>query len=261
MNKTLFLYVGAALMIPSPAFAWGQEGHIIVADIAEAQLTDSARRTVRALLKIEGARSLGEIANWADAERAAVEKGKKPEFPMPSHVTRIPLNRSTDLGKSCPNLCAVKGIEYYADRLGDDTLPARDRLIALKFVVHLIGDLHQPLHSSYKVGNFTPVIFEGRKRILHWVWDVGIIRSRGLTRAKLMQEIGRTKVSARGSVVSWAIEGRDIARDAIFPGIAPKGKITTLPDDYAAVHWPVVRVRLKLAGLRLARLLNEQLGK
>jgi len=259
MNKTLFLYVGAVLIVPSPALAWGPEGHIIVADIAEAQLTDSTRRTVRALLEIEGARSLGDIANWADAERAAVEKGKKPEFPMPSHVTRIPLNRSTDLGKSCPNLCAVKGIEYYADRLEDDALPAKDRLIALKFVVHLVGDLHQPLHSSYKVGNFTPVIFGGRKRILHWVWDVGILKAQNKPRSELIEEIEQVKVRPRGHVVHWALEGRDIARDKIFPNLTKSAEAVVLPPDYAASQWPTVKMRLHLAGLRLARFLNDRL--
>jgi len=227
------LVVAAMDAIP-PANAWGADGHIIVAEIAQSKLKPSVRQQVTALLHAENARFLSDIANWADEERAAVKKGKSAAYPMPSHVTRIPLDHSRSLGKSCPNFCAVKAIDYYADRLSDRTLSDRERALALNFVVHLIGDLHQPLHSSYKVGNFTPVVFIGRRRMLHWVWDTGILKAQNKPRSELIEEIEQVKVRPRGDVVQWALEGRDIARDKIFPNLTKSAEAVVLPPDYAA---------------------------
>ena len=164
-----------------------------------------------------------------------------------------------NLGRSCPNFCAVKAIDYYAARLSDRNLSDQEREVALKFVVHLVGDLHQPLHSSYKVGNFTPVIFMGKRRTLHWVWDVSILQAQNLPLDALIEEIMQARVQDGGTVLQWALEGRNIARDEIFPNLG-KQDVRVLSPDYAAHYWPTIKTRLKLAGVRLARLLNNCLA-
>jgi len=241
------------------ANAWGADGHIIVAEIAQSKLKPPARREIMNILRVENAKSLSAIANWADKERAAADKGKVVDYPMPSHVTRLPLDHSMSLGTSCPNFCAVKAINYYAARLGDRSLSGSERAIALNFVVHLVGDLHQPLHSSKEVGIIFHVMFAGKDRPIHWVWDNGIMKAQHKTRAEMLAEISRTEVRDRnGDALQWAFEGRDIARDNILPGLTRKGPVA-LPDDYAVRNWPIVKARIKLAGIRLAGLLNDSL--
>ncbi|OJF98716.1 S1/P1 nuclease [Pararhizobium antarcticum] len=239
------------------AFAWGTTGHRVVALIAERHLTPVAREAVSILLDSEGKASMADVAMWADDVRSL----KIPVQPL--HTVRIPLDHKPyDPAMACPkDRCVLAAIEASTVTLADPEAPTAARMAALKYLVHFIGDLHQPLHASADTGE-ERVVSEARKRKLHWVWDVGIIRAQDMnahTLAGLIDADRRLKVSTRGTPVDWALEGRNIARDQVFPplrGWRVDGTVQ-LPATYALDNWPVVRLRLKQAGLRLARLLNE----
>jgi hypothetical protein len=152
--------------------------------------------------------------------------------------------------------------------LANRQAPERQRPEALKYVVHFVADVHQPLHASNnndRGGNGVAVMFMGHQTDLHAVWDSGIIASavKGDERSYAMQltpEITRTERRRwqRGSVVAWANESYKIATRTIYGKLPHQG---TLPDSYEAEALPIVNKQLERAGVRLATLLNTSLGQ
>ncbi|HEY0292785.1 MAG TPA: S1/P1 nuclease [Hansschlegelia sp.] len=257
-----FLIIGLGSVLWAPAcLAWGGEGHRVVAIIAQQRLEPRALAVVEDLVKVEGKADLADIANWADAV-------KRTEPMAPVHSTRLPLDRSAlDFGKVCgkARACATRGITEQAAILSDSSRSPEERLKALKFVVHLIGDVHQPLHASVDTGR-EPVRIGKRTTTLHKVWDTLIIRFTRLSPAALAQKLVKRAeyrtLQYGGSPADWTVESRDIARDVIFPDLArsPMVKgVRRLPHGYTGDMRPIVFNRLTQAGVRLADLLNAKL--
>jgi hypothetical protein len=157
----------------------------------------------------------------------------------------------------------VAKIEQFERELGDQQLLERQRLEALKYIVHFVGDIHQPLHVSNnhdRGGNDDPVFFMGLPTNLHAVWDSGIIAPavKGSERAYAMQLVQIITQEQRqrwseGSVISWVNEGHEIAAYTIYGELPHIGK---LPDDYERKALPIVNEQLERAGVRLATVLN-----
>lgn len=248
----LLLSLGARL---EEALAWGREGHAIVADVAEAQLSPRAQAEVRRLLAPEGAMHLSEVASWADEKKAEGGPG------TPSHSLRLPIGNDPFRANACPSrFCIVAAINQYTSVLSDRSQSASSRQEALKYLVHLVGDVHQPLHTIVATGSRYEVVFDGKLTNLHKVWDTGIIRHHHGRPPEIAQELLRLQgdFNLGGDALSWAVEGRDIARDTIYRQIPlePEGVVTLSP-DYADQNWPIVARRLTQAGGRLAHLLNK----
>lgn len=247
------------LMQPSEASAWTTRGHQVVADIAEANLTPSARQEVSRLLALEGKSHLNEVSSWADSIRGVT-------FPrQPSHAVRIPLDaNSYSSERDCAdNNCVLEAISHNIADLSNKNSDDESRLVALKYLVHFIGDLHQPLHANKDTGA-RKVIFNGQVRSLHEVWDQDIVSCPGLKFPEIARQLEKNEpvTSVGNDPVKWAMESHDIARDFVFPGVAGlPGDPILLPRNYCDVNWPIARSRLKLAGVRLAALLNETLGR
>jgi nuclease S1 len=158
----------------------------------------------------------------------------------------------------------VARIELFRRTLRDQRAPQRQRLEALKYLVHFIGDIHQPLHASNnndRGGNDVIVTFMGRQTNLHTVWDTGIIepavkddeRSYAL---RLVKEITDAERSAWSSddPVSWANESHDLGASAVYGELQHAG---TLPDSYEGQALPIVNQQLERAGVRLAKVIND----
>jgi len=257
----ILLASALAVLLPAHAFAWGLSGHAIVAEIAARHQSPGARAEVSALLASEGQQSLADISLWADMAKAL----RMPN--QPSHVVRLPLDDSAyDPAKVCRrNRCAVAAVDTYAAILADRARPTPERLAALKYVVHLVGDLHQPLHTSADTGG-RAVVLSGTVTTLHAVWDDSIIDSHKAAWRALVEivEAAPTGPVEASTPAGWALEGRDIARDVIFKDtrIVAGQRTEAMPmlkDSYFDDNWPIVRARLKQAGLRLALLLDEML--
>ena len=250
----VFLMVASC---PGVSMAWSGGGHSIVAYIAESHLSPQARRHVLELLKVEHYDSLSDIANWADAMRSL----KIPK--QPSHALRLPLDNSMyDHDRDCrDDMCATSAIQADIDCLRDPKATMAAQLTALKYLVHLVGDLHQPLHTSKDTGQ-RKVFFNGQEMSLHQVWDGGIIRSLKIGNHKLAAMVDHNIPDAAVDLnpIHWAYEGRDIARSEIYSELwnfPQKNGIVLLPDDYTDRHFSTIEKRLKFAGLRLAEVLNE----
>ena len=252
------------LGIPLNAFAWGYEGHRIIAEIAEQFLQPQTAHQVRELLALENVTTLAEVSTWADEIRL-----QRPET-GPWHYVNIPVTLPTrepalyDAARDCPQAaCIVAKLEQFEHVLSDQEAPERQRLEALKYIVHFIGDAHQPLHVSNdhdRGGNNVAVIFMGLPTNLHAVWDSGIIAPavKGNERAyalQLVQSISDEQHQrwSEGSLISWVNEGHEIAARTIYSELPHSG---TLPDDYETKALPIVNEQLERAGVRLAVILN-----
>jgi hypothetical protein len=248
------LIVSALVLAPQPVLAWGRTGHAIIADIAEAQLTPAARAGVRLLLSSEKASHLSDVSSWADQVKGTPGS--------PEHGVRLHFNEPANPNNCRSHFCVVGGINYYDGVLSNQSLPVAQREVALKYVVHLVGDVHQPLHCVITGYSRTPVVFEGKRQTLHRVWDDGIINEHGGSAAQIANELlnERLNVPLGGTPTDWAVESRDVAQHEIFNDVqAGSPTAVTLPPDYSAKKWPIVARRLTQAGDRLAMLLNKAL--
>jgi hypothetical protein len=144
--------------------------------------------------------------------------------------------------------------------LVNTTLPVEARVAALKYIVHLVADIHQPLHASTNIGDFD-VQFRGKTRTVHDIWDRDLTSRDSLASMqdlKANAAIGTTKTN----IASWAAESRDIARDVIYAELQSVlgSKTIRLADDYASRHKDVARQRVELSIQRLAAILNKLLN-
>jgi S1/P1 Nuclease len=216
-----------------------------------------------------GVSTLPDVSTWADEIRL-----QRPGT-APWHYVNIPITLPTgepavyDVARDCPkDACVVAKIEQFKQELTNRQLPQRQRLEALKYIVHFVGDAHQPLHVSNnhdRGGNDDPVIFMGLPTNLHAVWDSGIIAPavRGNERVyalQLVQTISEEQHQhwSEGSLISWVNEGHEIAARTIYGELPYIGK---LPDDYKTKALPIVNEQLERAGVRLAAVLNACLGQ
>ena len=252
----------ALLMTAGPALGWGPEGHRAVAMIAAKNLTPEARDKVQAMLTPHD--TLAALSVWADDIREEhSETG-------PWHYIDIPLAASTiDMEHECQaGNCVVAKIAEFESVLKNKSADPARRREALEFVVHFVGDLHQPLHcadNNDQGGNKVQVIFFGQPGNLHAIWDGGIIRREKEWGAQLAATL-ESRITpeqraawVRGSVEDWAMESHALAVKVAY-GKLPPGATPNLGDDYVNATLPVVEEQIEKAGIRLAHLLNEALG-
>ena len=261
-NRALwrFLLSAAFLLVGIiQANAWGVKGHRVVAIIAERHLTPQAYREVHALLSQEGKTSMAEVASWADAAKLL-------RIPIqPSHSVRIkgghePYDPKTDCRR---NNCVLAAIDANIEVLRNPKALINVRVMALKYLIHFIGDVHMPMHGT-RAGRGLKVLLWGREVALHKVWDTYIISTQqgGVHEiASRVERMATTYRKDKSTAVDWALESRDITRDLILTGpLAGAAATVSLPRSYAADNWPVVQERLNVAGRRLAEMLNEVLS-
>lgn len=250
----------AALAAAAPAFAWGPLGHRTIAGLADRALDPAARAQVEALLKPDNERTLVDVATWADDLRDT-DPALYRQTGRLHYVNFHGPKCHYDPARECADgQCVVAAIDKYTKILGDTSRSREDRADALRFVVHFVGDVHQPLHASYKPdkGGNTVQLRYGRKNWnLHAVWDGLLLNSTHLSWPKYVDRLseGRDSPSATGGTpAQWAEESCKVVRDE---GVYPSGK--TIDDDYIERERPVAERRLYDAGARLAALLNKTL--
>jgi len=241
------------------AWGWGNEGHRVVAEVALAHLTPKAKAEVDTLLAGETRRTLPDVASWADEVRGDQRNTAAWHF----------INFRTGChyvpAQDCPNgNCVVAAIERYAVVLGNRTEPPSNRTDALKWLTHLTGDIHQPLHvsdKSDKGGNTYQVQFDGRGTNLHHVWDTDLVRSidssdRFLA-SRLAPDAGapiRFSDPSQFAPARWAEEGCQKVNSA---NLYPQGH--TIDSAYVAANRALVEHQLQISGERLAAILNAEL--
>lgn len=261
-----YLLLVSLICLPPAAQAWGPQGHRIVGELATLELTPAASVQVRHLLVGEPEPTLAGVANWADQLRESdPEMGKKTGR---WHYINFPRDDCSYVPpRDCPDgNCIIAAINRNFLALSDTRRPDAERREALKFLVHLVGDVHQPLHAGYgddRGGNDFQISYQGAGWNLHSVWDSLIVKSSGLDAVayanKLSHEpalpIDPTLRSDRPAV-DWALEScRIIKADHLYPDKHFIG------DDYLQAHRAEVERRLRQAGNRLASVINFALSQ
>jgi hypothetical protein len=246
-----------------PAFSWGPEGHNLVARLAEARLTSEARARVAAILGPNT--SLASISSWPDQIRRA-----RPET-APWHYIDIPIDKPRlDMARDCPKGdCVLAKIEDFRKALRDPAITAEQRKEALMFLVHFIGDMHQPLHCSDnkdKGGNGVQTQFFGKPMNLHSVWDGGLLGRMGAEDqlfAAFSKDLtpGRTKKLSQGTVSDWAEQSHKASQKIVYGKLAKvaAGKPVPISEAYEKAADPLIKDQIEKAGARLAAVLNAAL--
>lgn len=251
------------LAAPSPASAWGPLGHRLVARLAEYQLTPVARAEALRLLALEQHGSLADVANWADELRENdPDLGRRS---APWHYVNIGEHDCAyDAARDCPDGdCIVEAINAHAAILADGSRSDAERLQALKFVVHFVGDVHQPLHAGFardRGGNTFQIQHAGRGSNLHALWDTPVLRSRGVdeTVHYWWLRISRPSLPATPfSAVAPADWAAEACRFVLQPGFYPDSR--NVGNDYLRRYLPTAERQLQRGGTRLAEVLNATL--
>lgn len=252
--------LGLGLLASSSALAWSAFGHRLVAQLAYAQLSDPVRAEVDALLALEPDADIATIAPWPDEIRS----NPGYEHTGPFHYVNFPSGTcSYQASRDCRDgACIIAALPQYVAQLGDASLPASQRLEALKFVVHLVGDAHQPLHAGNRPdrgGNRFQVRVGDEGSNLHAVWDYHVLKYADLGLKAYRERLApRVAATAPGSldIEDWAEASCTLLdQENLYP--ARPGK---LPKGYLKRTNPIAEQQIVLAAARLSATLESTLG-
>jgi beta-galactosidase beta subunit len=264
------LLISTALLIlaSSQALAWGREGHQIIALIAAHDLKPATTAQVADLLDSpDVTEGMERYSTWADEIRPSRRDTS------PWHYVDIELgSNGYDAARDCPNDdCVVGQITRDIAILRDKSLAKPIRAEALRFLIHFVGDLHQPLHCSDnhdRGGNEVKVVLGRRHTNLHAVWDTPVVEALGRDPAVVAGELSSRITAAnraawgRGSAIPWANECFGLSKRQVYGRMSGSGGTdapVVLPPDYARRSAPVAAQQLESAGVRLAAILNAVL--
>lgn len=234
---------------------WGKTGHRATAEIAEHYLTKKAKKAINQILDGE---SMALVANFGDD----VKSDKSFDSIKVWHYVNIPAGKTYDDVKEDGKMDIIKAINLCQSKLKIKELPKNEQQFYLKMLIHLIGDLHQPMHVAYpedRGGNKVYVKWFGGKSNLHRVWDSDLIDHFQMSYTELAankksyskDEINKIQ---EGTILDWLDEVHHIT-DAIYAeNLEPDAK---LGYDYAYKWTPILRQELDRGGIRLAKVLND----
>jgi nuclease S1 len=257
-----FLCVVVLVFSSAQLHAFGAQGHRLVASLAQEQLPAATKKALAPLLAVSGATALADVASWADEKRET-----DPAFKVtsPWHYVNFASGAACtyDAEKDCKNRnCSVAKLQDFASQLANKSLSINQRSEALRWIVHLVGDMMQPLHNSYfadRGGNDFQVNLNGVGGNLHGVWDSWIIDSVKRSDVEYLRVLKSQSVSVGTGAVLWS------AQAPIQWAQESCGKIATfniygtehkLEPAYLDSRRPNVDQQLILAGKRLAALLQ-----
>jgi hypothetical protein len=260
------------------AYGWGAEGHRTVALIATQHLDPAVQARIGELLRAAGTATvvnvkvtghefshLVDMATWADAFRFNHRETG------PWHFVDIPITAdSYNQGRDCAQLdCVIAKINDFVNTLKDSSASDVDKAVALRFVVHFMGDLHQPLHcadNNDRGGNSVKVLFGGQSSNLHHVWDTELVLAQGggdqeSFANRLNQSISADDISqwSDGSLEDWANESHSQAVQMAYGKLPQSLDEDDLQGSYSGAAGPVIEMQIKKAGIRLATILNAAL--
>jgi hypothetical protein len=250
--------VALASAASSTAHAWGKTGHRVTAAIADTHLSGLARANVREILGVE---NLAEASNWPDEMKSAPGLFWR-KTANPWHYVTV---GGIEYDRAPPEGDALGALAFFRRLATDPRTGPDQRALALRFIVHIIGDLHQPLHngrSGDRGGNEIKVKWFGRDTNLHAVWDSALVDETKYSFSEYSERLQR-HTAPRDVIAWWTANPRVWIRESvqIRERIYPAAGETDLGYDYIYAHTPAVELRLKQAGVRIAAYLNEMFAE
>ena len=253
--KRLFFTAVMALMIVPNAFGWGQKGHDVVAYVAEQNISC---RVARKVAKVLEGHSLVYYANWMD------NASHTPEYAHTStwHYANVDEGYTYQTMPKNEKGDVVQAVMQLTEQLKKGGMTPQEESVALRMLIHLVGDLHCPMHAGHKSdlgGNLVEVLYFGKPQKLHSIWDSALVESAhnwGYT--EWQREIDRQsrkedKKLQQGSVEEWFSETVELSK-GVYKDMPEGAKISY---DEVAKYAPLIEQQLLKGGLRLARLLEE----
>jgi len=279
-----FLMCLSVVLKPQEARAWSDGGHMIIALIADRYLEPAVREKVNALLAFDTdkltKRDIASAATWADKYRDSDFKTTKRRYNQTYWwhfvYTGQPCTgqSATPRGALASNGpakdCIVTKINQFAEELAAPSTPPKERVIALKFLLNLVGDLHEPIRASDNLGALTmrttaPGLKPGTL-FRYWETDfVGLLgKDPQQVAGAIIPKITTADVASynKGAPENWARQSFETARDQVYgklPPPDPKG-VYALDAVYVQAAVDTTRVQLIKAGIRLATVLNKALA-
>ena len=259
MARTLFRTLAGLLLSLAAsadiALAWAPTGHRAVGRIAERHLTPQAARALAELLAPE---TLAFVTTWPDEIRSEPEWAKGD----PWHWVTVPDGQTYASTQKNPGGDVLEAIGRFQRTLGDRNAARVERAQAVKWLAHLVGDLHMPLHvgrGDDRGGNETLVLWFGEPTNLHSVWDGKFIEHSELSFTELAELVDHATPEQirewqRSGPLDWAAESQQLREQVYTLGDR------RLSFKYVHDHWPTVQSRILRAGIRLAGEINRLLG-
>lgn len=263
--------------LPTPAAAWWDYGHKTIARIAMMEVSPRTRAQIQQLLRKApmlatpncATATVEDISVWPDCVRSM---GDRFSYTSTWHYQNVNICRPFDLDGPCANgNCVSAQIERAVRLLKDRSVPDHERLQALAFLVHFVGDMHQPMHAGDRAdlgGNRFRAFYGEIRSNLHSMWD-GHLAERAISSPAahaegLRAEYGGQREAIRGgSVTDWARESWEVSRRYAYGTLLadPCAEVPAAPPvlrpDQVAELVPIVRLQVARGGIRLARLLDE----
>jgi hypothetical protein len=291
LPKSCLLAAAIAALGPAPAAAWGDLGHQVTALLAYRHLTPQAKLRLDALLAADTDSltppDFASRATWADKYRTTHRETAAWHFvdieidapDLQSACFGFPTLGASQLASQGPAQdCIVNKIEEFAGELQGAATPPAERLLALKFLIHLVGDLHQPLHAADhddRGGNCIGLSASADRNTarapnLHAYWDLAVVDAQGASAEQIADKLDAGISAAllnewaSGTARSWAMETFEIARHDAYalpsrPTCGTQGSVA-LPQEYEAEARKVAAAQLQKAAIRMASILNRALG-
>lgn len=253
MKKFIILIL--CLTVAKSSFGWGQKGHDIVAFVAESNLTPEAAKKVD---KILDGHSLVYYSNWMDEIRNTKEFRHTSSW----HYINVNEDETLETRYVNPKGDVLVAVEEIVAKLKSGTLTPYDEAINLKMLIHLVGDLHCPMHAGRRDdmgGNRKDVIFFDNATNLHSIWDTALIDAAhkwSYTEWQKQIDIyspAQTDKLQAGTPTDW-MNGTLKVCDDVYKNTPP---YSDLSYDYVAMARPILESQLLKGGVRLAKLLNE----
>ena len=233
---------------------WSKTGHRVVGEVAEQHLSKKAKRAIEDLLEGE---SLAAVANFGDEIKSDRAYRKFSAW----HYVNIPFGKTYEEIEKNEYGDLVQGVNTCLEIIKDENSSKEDKAFYLKFLVHLIGDLHQPMHvgrGEDKGGNDIQLQWFGSGTNLHRVWDSNMINENGMSFTELATEYPemskeQIKFLQSGSLLDWVEESHLLA-EKVYASVEPGEKLSY---RYSYDWWDTAADQLQKGGVRLAAVLNE----
>lgn len=254
------ILVGLGIIFAS----WGYTGHRTIGQLAENHLTPAAKSAIKDLL---GDTSIADACTWADDAR------RDPQFKATAnwHFLNLPLGLSFKDFKAMIDTIGddnvYNALRKAENQLADKNTPKQQQVYALKFILHLVGDLHQPMHISRaedKGGNTIQLNYEGKGTNLHSLWDTKLLEHESADYKGLALKYDNISAQdikqwQKDPLVQWLWESYQISSQ-LYAEVDAMGK-QVIDDTYYQKYQPVVQKRIQQAAIRLAGVLNGIYGK
>jgi hypothetical protein len=256
MTKLVTLLSIFALGFTSTAnktLRWGQIGHRTTGQVAQQYLTPKA---AKAVYRVLGGESLAEACTWMDEVRS----DHAYDYMVTWHYVTIPEGETYASSQKEEKGDAIWALEKMTKELKEGNLSPKEEAEHLKVLIHLVGDIHQPLHvgnGTDRGGNDVKLQWFWNNSNLHRVWDSEMINDKQLSFTELARFVNRPtqkEISEwqNSTVIDWANESQ-----ALLPQIYDFPQNKELSYQYAYKNWDTVKLRLLQAGVRMAGLINE----